>query len=202
LFLRETIDMKNLLINLILSASLMISPVWAEHHGTHHQCKKDCSHHKKPTLYKLKNLELSQAYIRTTSKANMPSAAYIVINNMGIQDDKLISVQSDISNDIQIHETKVDDKGVMTMTPVTTGLVLKANSKTELKPRATHIMLNNVTEPLLQHNQIPLKLVFEKSGTRMISFTVQDIIGQHDCCVQKTCDKCGDQHPKSKKCHH
>jgi hypothetical protein len=132
---------------------------------------------------------------------NVPTAAYITINNIGSQDDKLISIQSDISDKVEIHETKLDAKGVMTMIPVTTGLLLKANTKTELKPRSAHIMIHNITEPVFKHGHIPLKLNFEKSGTRMVNFIVDDI-ENHQQCSKEHCKKCGDKHAKGEQCHH
>jgi copper(I)-binding protein len=177
----------------MISSVLLASPVFADshkndthheaHHKDHHKGKKHhCGCDKASNIvYKLGKLGLSDAFIRPTAMANAASAAYITINNMGDMDDKLISVQSDIAESVEIHDTNLDEKGVMKMLPINLGLALKANTVTSLKPRVMHIMLHNISEPLMKHGAVPLKLNFEKSGSRMISFAVKDHGAKEQC---------------------
>lgn len=170
--------MKKILLCLASMACLLATPVLAKHHDC------SCPHHTKDTVktvYKLGNLSVSDAFIRPTTSVNTSSAAYVTINNTGTTDDKLIKIESDIASNVTIHDTKIDDKGIMSMTLVTEGVLIPAQKSVTLKPRGLHIMLVNVSETLTKGASIPLKLVFEKSGTRMISFTVADDLNPHQC---------------------
>jgi|GEM_PF-401068 len=175
--------MRKILVLSAVATALLGSGAFAKHYPKslrhtheHHEMNKknhQCKHHKN-MVYKHKDLVISKAYVRPTISENMPTAAYVTINNMGDLDDTLISVQSDVAEKVEIHNIKINDKGVMKMSPMDKGLALKAHSETQLRPRSFHIMLHNVSQILKPHTHIPLKLNFEKSGSRMISFEVAE----------------------------
>ncbi len=95
--------------------------------------------------------------------AGQNSAAYLTVVNPTAQDDRLLSVSGDIAAAIEIHET-TNDNGVMRMHPHGDGFPLPAGSILDLKPGGKHVMLMNLTEPLVSGQQITLTLTFEKAG--------------------------------------
>lgn len=91
------------------------------------------------------------------------TGAYMVIENIGSAADRLISVASDVSDMVQIHETTVES-GMARMQEIVGGLEIPAGGKVELMPGGLHIMIMNVNRTLSPGDAISLTLTFE-SGT-------------------------------------
>lgn len=176
--------MKQLLGTVALSTMLFMPMAYAEQdvkldkNSEVQKCQCDCNCNKGKKKhqhsYKVGDLTLSHASIRPISAPQMPTAAYMTIENTGATDDRLIAIQSDISDTIELHDTKINENGVMSMNKLEKGIDLPAQKTIELKPRNLHIMLMNVTEILEKGTHIPLKLIFEKAGARMVSFKVKN----------------------------
>jgi len=98
------------------------------------------------------------------------SAAYMTIFNDTDEDETLISVETDVAGEAQLHETVVDENDVARMLEQKDGIRIFPGEKVELAPRGKHIMLLNLTRDLIAGETITLKLEF-KSG-RSITVTV------------------------------
>ncbi len=98
------------------------------------------------------------------------SAAYMTIFNDTDEDETLISVETDVAGEAQLHETVVDENDVARMVEQKDGIRIFPGEKVELAPRGKHIMLLNLTRDLIAGETITLKLEF-KSG-RSITVTV------------------------------
>jgi copper(I)-binding protein len=94
------------------------------------------------------------------------SAAYMVIRNSGNQADKLIGVESDVAEAIEIHKSEIIDD-VMKMRPVEF-IEIPADGEIELKPGGFHIMLIGVTRDLMEGENVELRLLFEQSADLQI----------------------------------
>lgn len=188
------------IMQLSLSCLIVSKPAFAEHHA------KSSPHHAEKKIT-IGTLSLSNAFVRPTTTEKMPTAAYISINNTGNTPDKLLSIQSDVSSIIEIHNTKIDDKGVMSMSPVVGGVDLPTGKTTDFKPRGLHIMLTNPNKALSKGDIIPLVFSFEKAGKHNVDFLVSDAIKPHHCehhdkkehkykdandCKHKDCKNCKD----------
>lgn len=90
------------------------------------------------------------------------TAAYMVIENRGSQADRLIRVEGDAAEAIEIHKSEIQGD-IMTMRPVDS-IEIPAKSQTRLQPGGYHIMLINLHQPLSDGDRISLRLIFEKSG--------------------------------------
>lgn len=91
------------------------------------------------------------------------TGAYMVIENTGATADRLISITSDVSDMVQVHETTVEN-GMARMQEIIGGLEIPAGGKVELMPGGLHIMIMNVNRTLSPGDAISLTLTFE-SGT-------------------------------------
>lgn len=136
------------------------------------ECRKKCHH--KHKVEKVKDFEFSRFFIRPTADKNQPTAAYVTINNTGKVDDKLIAISHPSVHNIEIHNSTVDDKGVMRMEEMKEGIIVKAGEKVALRPRGLHIMINNPDRVFEENTLIPLTLHFEKAGDVMLMFKVKN----------------------------
>lgn len=120
-------------------------------------------------------IEVEGAWARSSPKMAGAGAAYMVLKNTGGEADKLLSGQTDAAAVVELHESVMDDKGVMKMQPVEGGAIeVPAKGSTELKPGGLHIMLIKLTEPLEVGKEFSLTLNFEKSGKMVITVPVMD----------------------------
>lgn len=91
----------------------------------------------------------------------MNSAAYMVIENKGTKGDRLLRVEGNVADAIEIHMTDVQND-IMTMRPVES-VEIPAGGQVSFEPGGLHIMLINLREPLTAGNRVKLTLVFESS---------------------------------------
>ena len=174
-------------------------------HDCMEQCAKTtgekCSHCKKMEHEKqmqnmrvIGDLTLSDMFMRPVATMAVPTAAYITIKNTGKTDDKLMGVTTDIAKTAEIHNSVLDDKGVMTMSLVDS-VVIPAGQSVSLKPHGLHIMLMGMKQTLNIGDTIPLILHFEKTGSKMVSFPVKTQMGMENCHKdKKQADKPADAH--------
>jgi periplasmic copper chaperone A len=90
------------------------------------------------------------------------SALYCTVINNGDKADTLYKAESEVSDDVQIHETY--KKGDMTgMRPVE-NLVIAPHDSVVFKPGGYHIMLMKLKENAVVNNKKPVSLFFKVAG--------------------------------------
>ncbi|ROL77524.1 copper chaperone PCu(A)C [Pseudomonas vranovensis] len=105
---------------------------------------------------------------------NAPNvAAYFVVHNNGKTADTLLSVDSPISDDAQLHE-HVHKDGLMKMQQVQS-VEVPANGELKFAPGAYHVMLMQPKDRslLADGKRFPLTLHFEKAGNITVEVAVQ-----------------------------
>ncbi|MBF8754446.1 copper chaperone PCu(A)C [Pseudomonas guariconensis] len=106
---------------------------------------------------------------------NAPNvAAYFVVHNNGQQDDRLLSVDSPITDDAQLHEHAKTADGLMKMQQVPS-VAVPAGKNLTFAPSAYHVMLMQPKERsmLTDGKRFPLTLHFEKAGDITVEVAVQ-----------------------------
>jgi hypothetical protein len=104
------------------------------------------------------NITVKNTWVRPAPES-FNTAVYCTILNSGDKPDTLYKVISDISDDIQIHETyKIDD--MMGMREVK-NLVVAPHDSLVFKPGGYHIMVMNLKENVVINN--PKKFTFNFS---------------------------------------
>lgn len=106
---------------------------------------------------------------------NAPNvAAYFVVHNNGKADDRLLSVDSPISDDAQLHEHAMTASGTMKMQQVP-NMVVPAGKEVTFAPSAYHVMLMQPKDRslLTDGKRFPLTLHFEKAGDVTVEVAVQ-----------------------------
>jgi periplasmic copper chaperone A len=117
-------------------------------------------------------ITVSDAWVRNPAIADEPGAAYLVIQNNGAAEDKLLSAASDVAKLIELHES-MESGGMMQMSPVP-NIPVPANGKVELKPGGFHMMLMGLTRSLQIGDKVQLVLNFEKAGKIPVTAEVRE----------------------------
>lgn len=129
-----------------------------------------CSSHAQ-ALDSIKNNELvsiKNAWVRPSNPGQEVGAAYMTF--LSSQDTTLISVESDITNTIEIHSMSVEN-GVMKMRMLDT-LELQAGKPYKLEPGGFHLMLFDLKKPLIKDNQVKFLLTFKNKNKASIKQSI------------------------------
>jgi copper(I)-binding protein len=98
--------------------------------------------------------------------------------NEGAVDDALVSAETDVANTVELHESKIDEEGVMRMSPVP-NIPVPAGGSATLQPGGLHVMLMGLNQELAVGDTFNVTLNFEKSGPKTIEVEVRDsMMGQ------------------------
>lgn len=99
------------------------------------------------------------------------------VHNSGDADLTVVSAASDVSDDVQLHETLQDESGAMVMSEVKGGFPLPTGATVELKPGGNHIMLMNLKRALQPGEQVTVTLTFDNGETLDITGPVKEFAG-------------------------
>jgi copper(I)-binding protein len=94
--------------------------------------------------------------------ASRPGAAYMVIQNTGDTDDRLLEVSSPLAARVELH-THIMEGDVAKMRQVD-AIDIPAGGETALAPGGYHIMMFELHEGIEEGDAIPLTLTFEHGG--------------------------------------
>lgn len=106
-----------------------------------------------------------------TSEGMKNGAVLLTLENTGKDADKLISAQSPVATEVEIHEMS-EINGVMKMREVG-AVTIEENHIVAFKPDGYHIMLMGLKAPLKAGEAHPLVLKFLKAGDVRTTFEVQ-----------------------------
>jgi len=120
------------------------------------------------------DLTITGAFTRATLPNAPVGGAYLTITNSGTADDRLVSASTPAAGMTQIHEMKMDGD-VMKMNELPDGLVIPAGQSVALEPGGYHLMLMQLTGPLVEGTKVPVTLTFEKAGTVEVEVDVGGI---------------------------
>lgn len=118
------------------------------------------------------DIEVVDAYARTSSAMAKSGAAFMVIKNTGDSDDRLIAAASDVAQKVELHTHKDMGEGVMKMVEVKEGFAIPAHSHHALARGGDHVMLLGLTRALKEGDLIDVTLTFEKAGEMTIAVPV------------------------------
>ena len=100
------------------------------------------------------------------------SAVYLIINNQTNQGDGLIGANSDVAGGTEIHLSKMDAAGTMTMERQDL-VIIPAKDSIELAPGGLHIMLVILGKDLSVGDTFPVTLEFQRAGDITIEVEVK-----------------------------
>lgn len=103
-------------------------------------------------------------YARSSTSMSTSGAAFMTLMNHADEDDRLVAVQSDAAERVEIHTHKEDANGVMKMTEVKEGFVVPAGGMHALQRGGDHVMFLGLKDAMEQGEMISLTLTFENAG--------------------------------------
>lgn len=118
-------------------------------------------------------IEFMEPWARASMSPNNNSAVYLVIKNTSDSMETLIGASAiDVANNVELHQSFVDEKGVSKMIPVGE-IVIPAKTEVALKPGGIHIMLFDLKSSLKSGDKFKLDLKFKSLGTKSIDVEVR-----------------------------
>lgn len=120
----------------------------------------------------LADIEVVEPYARVSTAMSKSGAAFMVIENTGPEDDRLIAVRAEVSDRTELHTHKENDQGVMQMMEVKEGFVIPAGGHHALARGGDHVMFLGLTESLTDGDSVPVTLVFENAGEVAVEIPV------------------------------
>ena len=117
-------------------------------------------------------IAIHDPWLRQPPPSAQVSAGYLQIGNPGDEADRLVSVETDAAERVEIHEMDEVD-GVMRMREVEGGLEIPAGGQVALQPGGYHLMLMGAREGLEAGQQVEAVLLFERAGRVEVAFDVR-----------------------------
>ena len=123
--------------------------------------------------YKVGELEIAHPWSQELPPNAPTVAAYFVIHNQGKTADRLLSADTPIAGEAQLHE-HVMQNDMMKMQHVPS-VEIPAGGEVTFAPMAYHVMLLNLKDRslLTDGKRFPMTLHFEKAGDVKVGVTVQ-----------------------------
>ena len=116
-----------------------------------------------PHAIEIGALKISGVWTKAMLPGQPVGVGYLTVENTGAEADRVVSVTSSASPDVQIHEMKMEGD-IMKMRQLADGLEIPAGGKLELKPGGFHLMFMAVPEPFKEGGMVKITLKFEKAG--------------------------------------
>lgn len=106
-------------------------------------------------------LEVTNAWARSSLSSNNNSAAYMTINNPTNKQITILGASAaDVANNVELHKSFVDEKGVSRMASIDK-IVVPAKSSISLAPGGIHIMLFELKRKLSAGDNFKIVLALE-----------------------------------------
>jgi copper(I)-binding protein len=123
-------------------------------------------------------VSIEDAWVKSAEEGM--SAAFGTLVNAGDEDVTVVSVASDASTMLELHETVENDAGEMVMREIDGGFVIPAGGRLALEPGANHIMMMDLTGPLAAGTDVSFTLTFSDDTTMEFSAPVKDYSGANE----------------------
>lgn len=108
------------------------------------------------------------------------SAAFGTLVNDGTADVTVVSAESAASSMLELHETVENESGEMVMREIEGGFVIPAGGSITLEPGADHLMLMDLTAPLVAGDTVSVTLTFSDDSTYEFDAPVKDYSGANE----------------------
>ncbi|NZA25416.1 copper chaperone PCu(A)C [Luteimonas sp. SJ-92] len=112
------------------------------------------------------------AWVREMPPGSRVAGGYLVLDNGGDTDDRLLAVESDQAARVEIHEMRHED-GMMRMRHLPDGLTLPAGGRTALEPGGYHLMLIEPVRRFAAGETVEATLRFEGAPEIALTFEVR-----------------------------
>lgn len=123
------------------------------------------------------DLQLIHPHIPQPAASAKTAGGFMAIVNNGAEADRLVGVESGIAAKSEVHESRVDENGVGTMTHIE-ALEIPAGGTVSLERGGYHVMFMGLTGTLTEGEMHKATLIFEKAGRVEIEFQIDPPMGK------------------------
>ena len=102
--------------------------------------------------------------------------AYGIVTNDSESDVRIVSAASSASDDVQLHETLMDDEGAMTMREVE-DYVIPAGGTFTFEPGGPHIMMMGIDAATFPTSIVDVTVTFDDGTSTSFDAEVRSIAG-------------------------
>lgn len=134
-------------------------------------CQQESDQQDSDTFIEGDGIEVVDPWARPGVEGRM-SAAYFLISNFNSEEDVLTSVETDVAQSAEVHESYEREEGMMSMREVPQ-LDLPAQSTVRFEQGGLHVMLMQLTRQLSDGDTFELTLTFEKSDSVTVEVPVR-----------------------------
>lgn len=120
----------------------------------------------------LEGIAIHEPWLRQPPPSARVAAGYLQIENPGPAADRLLAVETDVAERVEIHEMDEVD-GMMRMREMEGGLAVPAGGRVALEPGGYHLMLMGASPDLQAGQRVQAVLVFEGAGRMDVEFEVR-----------------------------
>lgn len=123
-------------------------------------------------------LSLADAWVKAAESGM--SGLFGTLTNASSSAVTLVGAASSAAGMVQLHETDADGSGGMSMKEKEGGFAIPAGGELRLEPGGDHIMLMDLTAPLLAGDAVEVTLQFAGGAELPITATVKDFAGAQE----------------------
>jgi len=113
-------------------------------------------------------------FAREVPPTAMASASFMTLKNTSGEDILLVSADSKVAKNVQLHE-HTNDHGVMKMRQIP-NIKIPAHGQTALQPGGLHIMLIDLNQNIKSGEMVKVELTFEDGSHKMVSMPVKSFM--------------------------
>ncbi len=121
------------------------------------------------------DIVINQPYARATPPNAVTSAVFLQLINNAEQDRKLVAAKTPAAKKVELHDV-IHDGDIMKMRKIES-INLPAQSQVSLKPGNKHIMLFDLTKPLVEGENIKIELLFANGEKQTIQAPIKHVMG-------------------------
>lgn len=120
------------------------------------------------------SLEVVDPWGRTSPMNAEAGAFYMTIENGTDAEDRVLSATSDRCTMIELHNSSMNDEGVMSMAPAPEMFVVPAGGTLVLEPAGLHVMCMGLTSPLVEGETVEIAMEMEQAGAVTVEAVIED----------------------------
>jgi hypothetical protein len=105
-------------------------------------------------------VKASGGWARATTPGAKTAAGYLTFTNSGEEERSLLKIISPVSDEVTLHRTSIDEKGMTRMWPMAK-LVLEPGETLRLEPSGIHVMFGKLKTALVAGQKVPLTIKFD-----------------------------------------
>jgi len=128
--------------------------------------------------FKAGSLTIDYPSSRVTPLSAKVGVGYLSIRNDGTEPDRLVGGTATVAGRFEVHATTVEN-GVARMRRVDDGILIEPGSTVDLASGGRHVMLLDLKGPIMKGTSFDGTLVFERSGTVPVRFSVEGFGAGH-----------------------